>query len=173
MQTVPVTAGGAPVSDRPFTRTGLLGFIGPVSVSCCQTRATSQAQSWGGVCSMSTVPRPHDGVPSCPTISAVRLGFPVPSLECFSDLTLAVCPPLTFPALTPALDAPSSPLWHTRLRAPSPQVSPPVFPVTVGRGPAGPVCELPGLWAVGSLSQALSHGACCVSSAQPASLPSG
>lgn len=33
-QTVPVTAGGAPVSDRPFTRTGLLGFIGPVSASC-------------------------------------------------------------------------------------------------------------------------------------------
>lgn len=31
VQTVPVTAGGAPVSDRPFTRTGLLGFIGPVS----------------------------------------------------------------------------------------------------------------------------------------------
>eukprot|EP00069_Balaena_mysticetus_P006562 bmy_18699T0 len=28
-QTVPVTAGGAPISDRPFTRTGLLGFIGP------------------------------------------------------------------------------------------------------------------------------------------------
>ncbi|XP_019290193.1 disco-interacting protein 2 homolog A isoform X9 [Panthera pardus] len=28
-ETVPVTAGGAPVSDRPFTRTGLLGFIGP------------------------------------------------------------------------------------------------------------------------------------------------
>ncbi|KAF3815552.1 hypothetical protein GH733_016825 [Mirounga leonina] len=27
--TVPVTAGGMPVSDRPFTRTGLLGFIGP------------------------------------------------------------------------------------------------------------------------------------------------
>ncbi|XP_077851402.1 disco-interacting protein 2 homolog A isoform X9 [Macaca mulatta] len=25
----PVTAGGAPVFDRPFTRTGLLGFIGP------------------------------------------------------------------------------------------------------------------------------------------------
>ncbi|XP_032213927.1 disco-interacting protein 2 homolog A isoform X4 [Mustela erminea] len=28
-ETIPVTAGGAPVSDRPFTRTGLLGFIGP------------------------------------------------------------------------------------------------------------------------------------------------
>uniref|UniRef100_A0A2K6F6Z9 Disco interacting A n=1 Tax=Propithecus coquereli TaxID=379532 RepID=A0A2K6F6Z9_PROCO len=28
-ETVPVTAGGAPVSDRPFTRTGLLGFVGP------------------------------------------------------------------------------------------------------------------------------------------------
>ncbi|XP_044775177.1 disco-interacting protein 2 homolog A isoform X3 [Neomonachus schauinslandi] len=28
-ETVPVTAGGMPVSDRPFTRTGLLGFIGP------------------------------------------------------------------------------------------------------------------------------------------------
>ncbi|XP_008572186.1 PREDICTED: disco-interacting protein 2 homolog A [Galeopterus variegatus] len=28
-ETVPVTAEGAPVSDRPFTRTGLLGFIGP------------------------------------------------------------------------------------------------------------------------------------------------
>ncbi|XP_067595866.1 disco-interacting protein 2 homolog A isoform X5 [Pseudorca crassidens] len=28
-ETVPVTAGGTPVSDRPFTRTGLLGFIGP------------------------------------------------------------------------------------------------------------------------------------------------
>ncbi|EHH58844.1 hypothetical protein EGM_08793, partial [Macaca fascicularis] len=29
VQAVPVTAGGAPVFDRPFTRTGLLGFIGP------------------------------------------------------------------------------------------------------------------------------------------------
>ncbi|XP_069887003.1 disco-interacting protein 2 homolog A-like isoform X3 [Dipodomys merriami] len=28
-ETIPVTVGGAPVSDRPFTRTGLLGFIGP------------------------------------------------------------------------------------------------------------------------------------------------
>ncbi|XP_058379332.1 disco-interacting protein 2 homolog A isoform X13 [Diceros bicornis minor] len=28
-ETVPVTAGGVPASDRPFTRTGLLGFIGP------------------------------------------------------------------------------------------------------------------------------------------------
>uniref|UniRef100_H0V1Q4 Disco interacting A n=1 Tax=Cavia porcellus TaxID=10141 RepID=H0V1Q4_CAVPO len=28
-ETVPVTAGGTPVSERPFTRTGLLGFIGP------------------------------------------------------------------------------------------------------------------------------------------------
>ncbi|XP_051854330.1 disco-interacting protein 2 homolog A isoform X4 [Antechinus flavipes] len=28
-ETVPVTAGGAPISDQPFTRTGLLGFIGP------------------------------------------------------------------------------------------------------------------------------------------------
>ncbi|XP_045858447.1 disco-interacting protein 2 homolog A isoform X8 [Meles meles] len=28
-ETIPVTAGGVPVSDRPFTRTGLLGFIGP------------------------------------------------------------------------------------------------------------------------------------------------
>lgn len=24
------------MSDRPFTRTGLLGFIGPVSMFCCQ-----------------------------------------------------------------------------------------------------------------------------------------
>ncbi|XP_047419626.1 disco-interacting protein 2 homolog A isoform X11 [Sciurus carolinensis] len=28
-ETVPVTVGGDPVSERPFTRTGLLGFIGP------------------------------------------------------------------------------------------------------------------------------------------------
>ncbi|XP_027713208.1 disco-interacting protein 2 homolog A isoform X5 [Vombatus ursinus] len=28
-ETIPVTAGGVPVSDQPFTRTGLLGFIGP------------------------------------------------------------------------------------------------------------------------------------------------
>uniref|UniRef100_A0A7N4PU21 Disco interacting A n=1 Tax=Sarcophilus harrisii TaxID=9305 RepID=A0A7N4PU21_SARHA len=28
-ETVPVTAGGTPISDQPFTRTGLLGFIGP------------------------------------------------------------------------------------------------------------------------------------------------
>lgn len=28
-QTAPLTAAGAPVSDRPFTRTGLLGFVGP------------------------------------------------------------------------------------------------------------------------------------------------
>ncbi|XP_053352066.1 disco-interacting protein 2 homolog A isoform X3 [Clarias gariepinus] len=28
-ETVPVTASGSPVSDRPFTRTSLLGFIGP------------------------------------------------------------------------------------------------------------------------------------------------
>ncbi|XP_051715471.1 disco-interacting protein 2 homolog A isoform X5 [Oryctolagus cuniculus] len=31
-ETVPITAGGVPVSDRPFTRTGLLGFIGPDSL---------------------------------------------------------------------------------------------------------------------------------------------
>uniref|UniRef100_A0A2K6A1H2 Disco interacting A n=1 Tax=Mandrillus leucophaeus TaxID=9568 RepID=A0A2K6A1H2_MANLE len=40
-EAVPVTAGGAPVFDRPFTRTGLLGFIGPVSMSSC-TRTGSQ-----------------------------------------------------------------------------------------------------------------------------------
>jgi len=40
-QAIPVTAAGVPVSDQPFTRTGLLGFVGPVSVSdppgalCC------------------------------------------------------------------------------------------------------------------------------------------
>uniref|UniRef100_A0A672T825 Disco interacting A n=1 Tax=Sinocyclocheilus grahami TaxID=75366 RepID=A0A672T825_SINGR len=28
-QTIPVTSSGAPISDRPFTRTSLLGFIGP------------------------------------------------------------------------------------------------------------------------------------------------
>ncbi|XP_070345227.1 disco-interacting protein 2 homolog A isoform X10 [Equus asinus] len=28
-ETIPVTAGGVPVSDGPFTRTGLLGFVGP------------------------------------------------------------------------------------------------------------------------------------------------
>ncbi|XP_055136018.1 disco-interacting protein 2 homolog A isoform X9 [Symphalangus syndactylus] len=28
-EAVPVTTGGAPIFDRPFTRTGLLGFIGP------------------------------------------------------------------------------------------------------------------------------------------------
>lgn len=27
-----MTAAGVPVSDQPFTRTGLLGFVGPVSV---------------------------------------------------------------------------------------------------------------------------------------------
>ncbi|XP_058517502.1 disco-interacting protein 2 homolog A isoform X2 [Ochotona princeps] len=31
-ETMPVTAAGVPVSDRPFTRTGLLGFIGPDSL---------------------------------------------------------------------------------------------------------------------------------------------
>uniref|UniRef100_A0A8C9DG78 Disco interacting A n=1 Tax=Prolemur simus TaxID=1328070 RepID=A0A8C9DG78_PROSS len=41
-ETVPVTAGGVPVSDRPFTRTGLLGFIGPVSMPFC-----TRAGSWG------------------------------------------------------------------------------------------------------------------------------
>uniref|UniRef100_A0A672RBK7 Disco interacting A n=1 Tax=Sinocyclocheilus grahami TaxID=75366 RepID=A0A672RBK7_SINGR len=29
-ETIPVTSSGAPISDRPFTRTSLLGFIGPV-----------------------------------------------------------------------------------------------------------------------------------------------
>ncbi|XP_061081761.1 disco-interacting protein 2 homolog A-like isoform X5 [Conger conger] len=28
-QTIPVTSSGAPISDRPFTRTSLLGFVGP------------------------------------------------------------------------------------------------------------------------------------------------
>lgn len=28
-----MTAAGVPVSDQPFTRTGLLGFVGPVSVT--------------------------------------------------------------------------------------------------------------------------------------------
>lgn len=27
-----MTAAGVPVSDQPFTRTGLLGFVGPVSM---------------------------------------------------------------------------------------------------------------------------------------------
>ncbi|XP_040842714.1 disco-interacting protein 2 homolog A isoform X5 [Ochotona curzoniae] len=31
-ETMPVTSAGVPVSDRPFTRTGLLGFIGPDSL---------------------------------------------------------------------------------------------------------------------------------------------
>uniref|UniRef100_A0AAR2JWT0 DMAP1-binding domain-containing protein n=1 Tax=Pygocentrus nattereri TaxID=42514 RepID=A0AAR2JWT0_PYGNA len=31
-ETIPVTASGSPVSDRPFTRSSLLGFIGPVSL---------------------------------------------------------------------------------------------------------------------------------------------
>ena len=31
LQTIPVTSSGVPVSDRPFTRTSLLGFVGPVS----------------------------------------------------------------------------------------------------------------------------------------------
>uniref|UniRef100_G1QST7 Disco interacting A n=1 Tax=Nomascus leucogenys TaxID=61853 RepID=G1QST7_NOMLE len=33
-EAVPVTTGGAPIFDRPFTRTGLLGFIGPVKCIC-------------------------------------------------------------------------------------------------------------------------------------------
>lgn len=69
---------------------------------------------------MSVVPMPHDGVPSGPAVSAIMLGFPVHSPESFTDLTLTVCPPLTFPALTPALDAPPSPPQHTRLWAPHP-----------------------------------------------------
>ncbi|XP_044531635.1 disco-interacting protein 2 homolog A [Gracilinanus agilis] len=39
-ETIPVTAGGAPISEQPFTRTGLLGFIGPaksVNLSCVRT----------------------------------------------------------------------------------------------------------------------------------------
>lgn len=32
-QAIPLTAAGVPVSDQPFTRTGLLGFVGPVSVN--------------------------------------------------------------------------------------------------------------------------------------------
>ncbi|XP_036400587.1 disco-interacting protein 2 homolog A-like [Megalops cyprinoides] len=31
-ETIPVTAAGVPVSDRPFTRTSLLGFVGPDSL---------------------------------------------------------------------------------------------------------------------------------------------
>lgn len=31
LQTIPVSPAGAPISDRPFTRTSLLGFVGPVS----------------------------------------------------------------------------------------------------------------------------------------------
>lgn len=34
-----MTAAGVPVSDQPFTRTGLLGFVGPVS-----TNEPSEAQ---------------------------------------------------------------------------------------------------------------------------------
>uniref|UniRef100_A0AAY4EGC8 DMAP1-binding domain-containing protein n=1 Tax=Denticeps clupeoides TaxID=299321 RepID=A0AAY4EGC8_9TELE len=30
-ETIPVTSSGSPISDRPFTRTSLMGFIGPVS----------------------------------------------------------------------------------------------------------------------------------------------
>lgn len=28
---IPVNSGGTPIGDTPFTRTGLLGFVGPVS----------------------------------------------------------------------------------------------------------------------------------------------
>lgn len=44
VQTVPVTAGGVPVSDRPFTRTGLLGFVGPVSSPTTRPRPLA---GWG------------------------------------------------------------------------------------------------------------------------------
>ena len=37
---------------------------------------------------MSVVPRPQDGVPSGPAVSAVMLGFPVHSTESFTDLAL-------------------------------------------------------------------------------------
>lgn len=38
------------MSDRPFTRTGLLGFIGPVSVSCCHDLGLrTRPQLHGGV----------------------------------------------------------------------------------------------------------------------------
>lgn len=33
LQTIPVSPAGIPVSDRPFTRTSLLGFVGPVSLN--------------------------------------------------------------------------------------------------------------------------------------------
>ncbi len=31
LQLIPINSGGTPIGDVPFTRTGLLGFVGPVS----------------------------------------------------------------------------------------------------------------------------------------------
>ncbi len=33
LQVIPINSGGTPIGDVPFTRTGLLGFVGPVSNS--------------------------------------------------------------------------------------------------------------------------------------------
>lgn len=38
LQTVPVISSGLPISDRPFTRTSLLGFVGPVSSTSLMCR---------------------------------------------------------------------------------------------------------------------------------------
>lgn len=59
-QTVPVTADGVPVSDRPFTRTGLLGFIGPVSMTPC-TRPSAES-----VGKKRNTPLPVSSCPWCP-----------------------------------------------------------------------------------------------------------
>ena len=95
---------------------------------------------------MSTVPRPHDGTPSCPAISAVMLGFPVHSLECFTDLTLAVCPPLTFPALMPALDSPHPHSSTPGLGPPHPE-SPHLCFLSPWAGGVQGLSQLPGLQA--------------------------
>lgn len=46
LQTVPLLSSGVPISDRPFTRTSLLGFVGPVSfnsfVCCLETKEQSR-----------------------------------------------------------------------------------------------------------------------------------
>lgn len=43
LQAVPVSPSGVPISDRPFTRTSLLGFVGPVSfaLSICPYDASA------------------------------------------------------------------------------------------------------------------------------------
>lgn len=118
-QTAPLTAAGTPISDRPFTRTGLLGFVGPVS-------SPTQGLRPPGQCSQPRI---------SPCLQPVSIQCPCPALP------TTVLPP-------PAPNAPGPPPEPTSLWDPSlPRLPWPQLRCRPGHGPSFHVPSAPRGWA--------------------------